>query len=93
MCGGGKAPVTDYGAQKAAADAETARIEAQRKADQDKADQQVLSDKVARAAKEADAAKARKSLLAKAAEGDGINDSEDALNPTTRKRNASLLGG
>lgn len=82
MCGGGSSP--DYAAAKAAADAETARIAAEKALAERKAELQTMQDKQNQAEAEAKAKSERRMLLSKAAFGDETDDETDLLKPTTR---------
>lgn len=88
MCTGGSSPSVDYAAQQRAADAETARLNAAKDLETQKADQQIMADKLSQAAKEAGDFNTRQTLLAKAGLG---NTEDDPLNPSTRKKPSGSL--
>jgi len=93
MCGGGGSSY-DYGAAKAAADAETAKLQAEKELEERKAELQAMQEKESQAAQEAAAKAARRDLLTRSLAGDETDDEEDLLKPTTRsnsKKTQSIL--
>jgi hypothetical protein len=88
---GNSTPSRDYAGEAAAAKAEADKIKAEQDKEQAANDQKLMAEKTSLAAKEAASKQARRQLLAGAGLGD---DTEDPLNPSTRKKKTgSLLSG